>query len=145
MGKVTCCQVQWPESDPQDLYGRRGEWSCFLVSRCVLHRVNICKQNIENCNKNKSNYHPRQDKMYGCTQAPTCPLWQLALRQTDSQHQLCRLWWSAIQPDILPLRVLLVSLPLVEASFCTSAAPNPQNLPSLALPNAVIISFSLSS
>lgn len=82
--------------------------------------------------------------MYGCTQAPTCPLWQLALRQTantsyvGSDEVLSSLIYCLC-------RVLSVSLPLVEASFCTSAAPNPQNLPSLALPNAVIISFSLSS
>lgn len=56
------------------IYGRRGEWSCFLVSRYMLHGVNICKQNIENCNKNKSNHHSKQDKMYRCKQAPTCPL-----------------------------------------------------------------------
>lgn len=83
--------------------------------------------------------------MYGCTQAPTCPLWQLALSQTANTSYVGSSG-SAIQPDTLPLQCcLLVSLPLVEASFYTSAAPNPQNLPSLALPNAVIISFSLSS
>lgn len=103
MGKATCCQVQWPESDPQDLYGRRGEWSCLLVSRCVLHGVNICKQNIENCNKNKSNYHSRQDKMYGCKQAPTCPLRQLAPSQTSNTSYVGSSR-SAIQPDTLPLQ-----------------------------------------
>lgn len=81
--------------------------------------------------------------MYGCKQAPTCPLWQLAPSQTANTRYV-GFNGSAIQPDTPPLQST-VSLPLAEASFYTSAAPNPQNLSFLALPNAVIIFFNPSS